>query len=464
MPDTAPQQVARIRAAAIVWALLLAGFGATAARPAWPDEQGIDAAPGPGAPPPAPTPLPAPPSAATSQPNAEQPVAPAAQSFGWLAHLPFLPIPEIGVDPNSGTTLGILPVWLHTNSDDQITRIIAPDVFYNPYFGYGVHARIFEYPSQDEIWSLVAGIEQRVQRGVDGEFETGLLREQLWSLNTSVIYDRSGTPRFYGVGNQSPAIAETDYTEQQELVQWQIGLNFNRAWQLQYSPLIRSVDVLPGTLAGIASLQTHFAHVLGEGTTNEVRQRISLIYDTRDSLFIPTRGIMLVEYGGIASRQGVFNDSLYTEAGFDGRGYWRVLPNTILAAHMAVRYLPETHDLPFWALSGIGGGEGEIGGEQILRGFGAGRFYDRDSFATNIEMRNRVTTFNTFSTQLDLEITPFVDLARVFPRPSTNPLTQLHTVGGIGFRGVTRPSVVGRVDIGYGSEGLAVFTGLNYPF
>jgi outer membrane protein assembly factor BamA len=408
--------------------------------------------------------LPAPPSAATSQPNAEQPVAPAAQSFGWLAHLPFLPIPEIGVDPNSGTTLGILPVWLHTNSDDQITRIIAPDVFYNPYFGYGVHARIFEYPSQDEIWSLVAGIEQRVQRGVDGEFETGLLREQLWSLNTSVIYDRSGTPRFYGVGNQSPAIAETDYTEQQELVQWQIGLNFNRAWQLQYSPLIRSVDVLPGTLAGIASLQTHFAHILGEGTTNEVRQRISLIYDTRDSLFIPTRGIMLVEYGGIASRQGVFNDSLYTEAGFDGRGYWRVLPNTILAAHMAVRYLPETHDLPFWALSGIGGGESEIGGEQILRGFGAGRFYDRDSFATNIEMRNRVATFNTFSTQLDLEITPFVDLARVFPRPSTNPLTQLHTVGGIGFRGVTRPSVVGRVDIGYGSEGLAVFTGLNYPF
>jgi hypothetical protein len=40
----------------------------------------------------------------------------------------------------------------------------------------------------------------------------------------------------------------------------------------------------------------------------------------------------------------------------------------------------------------------------------------------------------------------------------------MHAVGGIGFRGVTRPSVVGRVDIGYGSEGLAVFTGLNYPF
>jgi hypothetical protein len=464
MPDTAPHPAARIRVALIVGTLLLAGVASMMGMPAWPDEQAIDAAPGPGAPPPAPTPLPAAPSTATSQSNATPAAPAAAQSFGWLSTLPFIPIPEIGVDPNSGTTLGILPVWLHNNADGQITRIIAPDVFYNPYFGYGAHARIFEYPSQDEIWSLVAGIERRVQRGVDGEFQTGLLREQLWSLNTSLIYDRSGTPRFYGVGNRSPAIAETDYTEQQELVQWQIGLNFNRAWQLQYSPLIRSVDVLPGTLAGIASLQTHFAHILGVGTTNEIRQRISLIHDTRDSLFIPTRGLMLVAYGGIASRQGVFNDSLYTEAGFDGRGFWHVLPDTILAAHMALRYLPATRELPFWALSGIGGGEGEIGGEQILRGFGAGRFYDRNSFATNIEMRNRVASFNTFSTQVDLEITPFVDLARVFARPSTNPLMDLHAVGGIGFRGVTRPSVVGRVDIGYGSEGLAVFTGLNYPF
>jgi hypothetical protein len=43
-------------------------------------------------------------------------------------------------------------------------------------------------------------------------------------------------------------------------------------------------------------------------------------------------------------------------------------------------------------------------------------------------------------------------------------LTQLHKVAGIGVRGVARPFVVGYVDIGYGSEGVAVFTGLNYPF
>ena len=34
----------------------------------------------------------------------------------------------------------------------------------------------------------------------------------------------------------------------------------------------------------------------------------------------------------------------------------------------------------------------------------------------------------------------------------------------IGVRGIARPSVVGYVDIGYGTEGVAVFTGINYPF
>jgi hypothetical protein len=44
------------------------------------------------------------------------------------------------------------------------------------------------------------------------------------------------------------------------------------------------------------------------------------------------------------------------------------------------------------------------------------------------------------------------------------PLSQLHTVGGVGFRGIARPFVVGYVDLGYGREGVAVFTGISHPF
>jgi hypothetical protein len=432
----------RLGSTILVWQLLLGSTAAAIAVPAAAD------APEPAVEAPGPQPL------------------PVGGRWGWFnpATAPFIPVPEVAVDPDSGTTFGLLPTWVRTDENHQITRIVAPDFLYNPYFGYGGHARIFDYPSEDQQWSAVAGIQQRVQRGVDLEYQYGRLREQRWSFNASVIYDRNGTPRFYGIGNDSPAIAETDYTAQQESLQTQIGLNLSRILQLQYSALVRSVDVLPGTLASIASIQTRFAHILGEGTTNEVRNRISLIYDTRDSLVVPSRGMQWVGYGGLASRGGVFNDTLYSEAGIDGRGFWSIEPGTILAAHMALRYLPNTHRLPFWALSGIGGGDSDIGGEQILRGYGAGRYYDRDSFDTNIELRQKVASFETFSSHVDLELAPFVDLGRVFAQASTFPLTQLHPVGGLGFRGIARPSVVGRVDIGYGSSGVAVFTGINYPF
>ena len=82
----------------------------------------------------------------------------------------------------------------------------------------------------------------------------------------------------------------------------------------------------------------------------------------------------------MASRAGIFNDSLYTEAGFDGRAFWPVADRTVLATHLALRYLPTAHDVPFWALSSIGGADTVVGGQQPLRGFGDGRFYDRIRF------------------------------------------------------------------------------------
>jgi outer membrane protein assembly factor BamA len=380
------------------------------------------------------------------------------------ATAPFIPVPLIGVDPNSGTTLGLLPVWLKTDDNHEIRRILAPDILHNPYFGYGVDARLYAYSSTDEQWSIDSGIKERVERSIDAEYQVGRLREQLWSLNYSLVFDRSGTPRFYGIGNESPRFDETNYTNTQQLAQVQAGINLTHAWQILYTGRIRSVDVTPGTLADVASLETRFGRILGVGTNNVTLNRLSLIYDTRDDLTVPTHGSELVAYGGGAARRGVLNDSMYSEAGFDGREFWSLSPGTVIAAHVAIRYMPTTYHVPFWALSSLGGGDSQIGGEQALRGYGEGRFYDRDSFAASAELRHTVLSFDAVSTHVDVEMAPFIDLGRVFSRTSTLPFEQLHHVFGVGFRGIARPFVVGKVDIGYGSEGVAVFTGLNYPF
>ncbi len=395
------------------------------------------------------------------------PKEPPAAFTQWFnpSTAPFIPVPLIGTDPNSGTTLGILPVWLKTDDNHEIRRIIAPDILHNPYFGYGVDGRLYAYSSTDEQWSVDAGIKQRVERTFDAEYQIGRLRDQRWSVNYSLIYDRSGVPRFYGIGNNSPRSDQTNYTNGQELAQVQVGLNLNHAWQILYTGRIRQVDVTDGTLAGIPTLEAIFGHIVGDGTTNMVLNRLSLIYDTRDDLTVPSDGMQWIAYGGGAARGGILNDSMYSEAGVDGRNFWSIVPKTVLAAHVSIRYLPTTSDrVPFWALSSIGGGESVTGGDEPLRGYGQGRFYDRNSFYAGAELRRTVLSFNAVSTLVDIEMAPFVDLARVFSKTDTLPFEHLHHVVGVGFRGIARPFVVGKVDVGYGDEGVAIFTGLNYPF
>lgn len=380
------------------------------------------------------------------------------------ATAPFIPIPEVAADPDNGTTVGIIPTWLKTDAQHDIRQIIAPDIIHNPYFGYGVHGRIYDYPSTDEQWSVIGGIKQRVERSIDGEYQTGRLRDRRWSLNLSVIYDRDGTPRFYGIGNRSRASNQTNFTSEQEVLQSQIGFNLTHAWQLQYTLLLRDFDVESGTLPLIPSIYALFPDVRGLHTTKELLHRVAVVYDTRDDVTVPTRGMEVVAYGGLASRGGIINDSLYSETGIDGRVFWPVAHNSVLAAHAAIRYMPEARNAPFWALSTLGGSDSLVGGTQPLRGFGAGRFYDRNAFSATVELRQRVGSIAIAATRLDLEVAPFVDVGEVYGDIDALPFRELHKVFGLGFRGVAPPFVVGYVDVGYGSEGAAVFSGIGYPF
>jgi outer membrane protein assembly factor BamA len=410
----------------------------------------------------APQPLPVPPDTPLPAPSAPAPPTGLAR---WLnpGTAPFLPVPEIATDPNGGTTVGFLPVWLSSNAEHEIDRIIAPDVLHNSYFGYGMHARVYEYPSEDEQWSVVAGVKERVEREFDLEYQVGRTRRDLWSFNASLIAGTDGTPRFYGIGNHTLESDESNYTARQELGRVQAGWNISHIWQLQYTVRARQVDVLPGTLPGIDSVQQLYGSSL-LGTNHEFLHRVSLIYDTRDSLTIPSHGMEWIAYAGVSLKDALFNDQLYKEAGLDGRGFWPVLHDTVLAAHVAVRYMLTDHNAPFWALSTLGGESSEVGGEQPLRGFGEGRFTDRDSYSTTVELRHNLFSFDASTTRVDIELTPFVDAGRVFSYTGTFPLSHIHTVGGVGFRGIAKPFVVGYVDVGYGSEGAAVFTGINYPF
>jgi outer membrane protein assembly factor BamA len=385
----------------------------------------------------------------------------------WLdpATAPFIPIPEIDVDPNSGTTFGLIPTFLITDQQAEIRKIIAPDVLYNSNFGAGLRGRIYSYPSADTQWSVVAGAKQRVESEFDYEYLTGRLRNSPITFGVSVVYDRSGTPRFYGIGNNSPQYDVTNYTLQQKFVQTTLGWNLNHFLQIAYVFRARDVEVQPGTLAGIPSLQgSRFGTILGVGTNHETLNRVMIIYDTRDDVTVPTRGGEYVLFGGVAARNGLFDSSLYSVAGVDLRQLWSPATGNVIAAHMALRYMPGVTDVPFWSLSNIGGDRSVLAENQPLRGFGEGRFYSRNSFSASLEYRKRVLSVDAAATHINVELTPFTDAGQVFAHSRESPIAHLHHVYGLGFRAIASPFVVGYVDVGYGSEGTAVFTGINYPF
>jgi Omp85 superfamily domain len=387
----------------------------------------------------------------------------------WLnpATAPFIPVPEIDEDPYSGTTVGVIPAFLTTNAKDQISRIYAPDVIYNQYFGWGARARVFSYPSDNTQWSIVGGGKQRVESEFDAEYAAGILRRDRWSFHASVIYDRNGSQHFYGIGNETRLADQANFTEQQKYIETTVGLNLTHIWQIGYTFRARAVEITPGHLPGVPSIQLLYPRTALYTERQEILNRLFVDYDTRNSVTAPTSGSEWVLYAGAASSEGMVNASLYSEVGIDGRSFWQLPDHAVLAVHVALRYMPRTdrtRNIPFWALSAIGGDESDIGGDQILRGYGTARFVDRNSTSISIEYRKRIATFNAFSSGIAIELTPFVDFGQVFSSMGADPIGRLHKVAGVGLRGLALPFVVGYLDVGYGSEGAAIFTGLNYPF
>jgi hypothetical protein len=373
-----------------------------------------------------------------------------------IRNTPLIPIPEVATDPTSGTSIGVLPVYLVTNANKQITRIYAPDVIYHPGLGLGGRFRVLSYPSKDTNWTLIAGAKQRIEREADAEYATGITRTGPWSFAGRVNYDVSATPLFYGIGNDTPPSNRANYIADQGYVSASLGYNLTRSLQLAVSTRPRFLTVEPGVLS--RSIPASLT-----GGQNDWLHQLAIAYDSRDSTAVPTQGTYGVLYAGASDR--AFLSSLsYSLAGFDVTHLAPLDPRFTLAGHLALRYMPTGSNLPFWTQSSLGGESTAIGQREPLRGFGEDRFIDRNLFAASLELRTRVFDLYLFSQQVSFEAAPFIDAGRVFHDLGDFPAKRLHAAGGVGLRAIAPPFIVGHLDFGYGGEGLAIFSGIDYPF
>jgi outer membrane protein assembly factor BamA len=394
--------------------------------------------------------------------------APPARSSGILrwfdpATAPFIPVPEIDVDPQSGVTLGVYAVMLGVNDRGEIERITAPDVFHSQYFGWGAGVSVYGYPSQDSQWYVDGSLKERVEREFNARYFAGLTRTTPFSWSLEALYDRTGSARFFGLGNETPDYGESTYVDDQSSLAGSLGYNFTPSLQLAYGLRWRHVDVLPGVLSGIPSIETLYPDLNGLGAEHALEQTVTLTRDTRDSILMPHSGARYILYGGFASRS-LGSSVAYSYLGAEARCYFPLGRDVTLAWHAALRYMPSAAEAPFWALSSLGGDRSVPNGREPLRSEVANRYVDANLFATGAELRTRVAGFDAFGTHVSLEVAPFIDTGKVFTNSPNNLLSELHTALGVGMRGVASPYVIGYVDVGFGGGKAAVFSGINYPF
>jgi hypothetical protein len=373
------------------------------------------------------------------------------------------PIPEVATNPNGGVTYGILLAFLFKDQQNQISSILAPDVNEDTALGPGGTVRYFAYPSADTQWYALAGAQQVIARTVDLNYATGRTRETWYSLEGRLFFERDPTDRFFGIGNDSRLGGESNYTTEQVYVRAKFGWNITQAVQLALVARPRYFRILKGAFTTIPQTTAFYPRVKGVGGGSEVWVEARATYDTRDSVDLPRNGTLAVVYGGTAQR-ALLSSFSYNRFGVDLHHYWSLTSRLTFVAHGYIQYMPSGNEAPFWARGRLGGEESMLYDQQTLRGYGSDRYNDNNLSVANFELRTRVFELNIMNTPGILELAPFVEAGRVFHDMSGDPIAALHPVGGIGFRGIAEPFVVGFVDIGYGGEGPAVFAGINYPF
>jgi outer membrane protein assembly factor BamA len=378
-----------------------------------------------------------------------------------------VPIPEIILDPNEGNTLGVLGVVLFTDDEtDRIRYMLAPDVRYNETTGIYPHFRLFGYPTPTRQYALVAAKSTTRDENYEIEFEDRGYWEERAFLLANVGYERDSTERFFGFGNDSLETNESNYTGQVFRAEAVPGV-----WVLPYLNLSYRMGILrhgvqPGQVSSIPFIG---ARRFIEGPDTDVRNRgletavywshgVALTYDSRDSLRTPTRGTLALLYA-TAADQRLGSATSYVKFGAESRKFipFREAENPVLALRALLDYVSGSDDTPFYEMS-------SLGGRKSLRAFGGDRFIDFNRSLASAELRTRVYRRKLFGVNAELELAPFVESGQVFHSLSDSPVDDLHWAYGLGFRGVVRPQIVAFVDVGRGSEGTSIFSGIDYPF
>ena len=166
---------------------------------------------------------------------------------------------------------------------------------------------------------------------------------------------------------------------------------------------------------------------------------VSLVYDNRDNLTNPHRGIYL-NLKQMFRPEFMGNDYAFSTTHFRFDAYQRLGKGTILAEDFGANL---NFGNPSWGMMA------ELGGTSSMRGYYEGRYRDKHSLEATVELRQHVWKRNG--------IVVWAGAGTVFPKFSALRSRQILPNAGVGYRWEFKKNVNVRLDYGFGKSGQSGF-------
>lgn len=166
---------------------------------------------------------------------------------------------------------------------------------------------------------------------------------------------------------------------------------------------------------------------------------VSLVYDNRDNLTNPHRGIYL-NINQMFRPGFMGNDYAFGTTAFRFDAYQRLGKGTVLAEDIGANL---NFGNPSWGMMA------ELGGTHSMRGYYEGRYRDKHSLEATVELRQHVWKRNG--------IVVWVGAGTIFPKFSALRSKQILPNAGVGYRWEFKKNVNVRLDYGFGKSGQSGF-------
>jgi outer membrane protein assembly factor BamA len=379
-------------------------------------------------------------------------------TFGEQVKVVTVPLPVIASSPNEGLTLGALVAFLLHNEKDEVSTLLAPQVNYNRNFGVSTSLYGAFYPSPVRNWEFNISKSTHVNEDYEFRYADRSLFNGKAEGRSFLYFFTDGSARFFGFGSSSLQANETNFGDRESGITLSLAYGIAENLRLVVGDRFRRVDIVQGAVSSVPFIGDKFsaAEVPGIDGFTVHAPKLGLVYSTLDLPALPTTGLY-AEVSVEESAKALGSSVSFVHYQAEVKGYvpsWSA--RWISVFRIAYNRTPGS-DVPFLERS-------ILGGETTLRGYGLYRFIDSTSLLLNLEERIRVFRWKVFDVMTDWEVAPFVDCGGVMGSLGSARRDDFKINPGVGFRAVVRPNIVGRVDIGFGNEGAAVFVGLGYPF